>query len=616
MNIFCKALCASCLAILPLAPAFADTIVFGDSSVEQGNLYALPGHARPGTPYYTKEGFSRESNGPVWIEYLVPTITPERGAASNARDINFAYSGASSGEGNIASDSRTGLTGQVDAWLARLAAGRQTPTASDRFIIAAGVNDFIRDLGARDLRETSAEVIANLSFNAERLSRAGSQTILVEDMPSFIAAPAFKDIVPPADRPALDEIMSGLRDEHNAAQLSALAKLNAALPNTNIVTVKVSKLFEHIRANASALGFSNIDSACYDAETGALCNTSTAEQNRFLFFDNLHVTTRAQAIQAAYYGALLGQLEGEANRVPAVIARDIGDMIADEAQAERSERHRLWGANPAPQGVTIVGDMRLARDRQSQTGNMLASSSERRVYRLGVAYSDGEDWSVRLVGARIEGDSRHDSGKHELDGWGLTLAGERRWGALRLGASVGRLWGTAEGTRDIPVPLMQAQYRSKLGGRHVELEVGYDLSFGAFAFQPSAWLRYQRTSRTEYTETGDTGLEMAFDRQRTEAVVAGGALTMFWHGSDIVKPRITASFEQRVAGSEGALRGRLVDNSADAIVTRPDIGTEARVMIEPGLGLAISRSVLLDLSAHQRLGEGDRGARARLTVSF
>lgn len=101
-------------------PAAAGTFVFGDSSVEQGNLYALPGLGRRGGPWWAPDGFSRESNGPIWIERLAPGIRPEAGAPAGSRSVNFAWSGATSGSDNIAAPiAGTGFGAQIDRFLAR-----------------------------------------------------------------------------------------------------------------------------------------------------------------------------------------------------------------------------------------------------------------------------------------------------------------------------------------------------------------------------------------------------------------------------------------------------------------------------------------------------------------
>lgn len=621
MNRSLPFLYATCLTLTSPAAAQTvaapQTVVFGDSSVEQGNLYSLPGHARPDTPYYSEGGFSRESNGPVWVEYIVPGIVPERGASAQSRNVNFAYSGATSGYGNIASDSRTGFSGQVDAWLARAAATGRKPASADLFVVAAGVNDFIRDLGERDLRDTSKEVIDNLSGNLGRMAAAGARTILVEDLPQFIHAPLFNDIVPPADRAKLEQTLKGLGDAHNAAQIAALAKLRTTLPpGTNLVTVKVSKLFDHIRAHAAELGFSNISSACYDAESGRLCSPNVAGQNAYLFFDDLHLTTKAQALQADYYGALLGQLGGSANLVQASIGLDIAAVLTGEAVAERGERHRLWAADASASGFAVVGDIRLDQQRRNGGVDVLGSRGDRRAYRLGLAYSDGDGWTTRIVGSRIESDLTHSQGRHDVGGWAVTASGERRFGALRLGASATHFWGDAEGTRFIPVARMTSSYGTKVAGTQAEFEAGVDLGSAELSLIPSAWARYDRATVDGYAETGNTGLEMAFGRTRQEALYAGAGVTIAYNGSKVFQPRLTAAWESRVAGSHGTVTGMLVDNSANPISARIGKGRRSAASVEPGLSIGFGNAVVLDLSGHQHLDAKDRGVRARLALAF
>lgn len=416
------------------APALALTVppqlyVFGDSSVEQGNLYATPGFERPGPPYFSKDGFSRESNGPVWVEYLAPDIKPVLGAARSATRVNFAYSGATSGTDNLIGVASTGLLDQVGTFGARIAQGAPRPMAGSVAVIAAGVNDFIRDLGTIDLRTTSAQVIGNLGTATRRLSGLGVSRVLVEDAPNFVLAPEFAAVVPPADKPALVRVIRELLDGHNAAQAAALAKVNAELATTDVVTVGVSKLFDHVRANAKALGFTVTDRACYDEAAGTLCSRDATVQNSYLFFDNLHLTTRAQAIQADYYAALIGQLDGSAHAGPTRLVRDVAETLQGEASAERRARRTSWLADAVPDGFALIGEVGSQRVRD---GRLLSARGDRTSYRFGAGYADGRDWSVRIVGARQQSDLTTGVGGLRLDGWSAAAAGERLLDARSL----------------------------------------------------------------------------------------------------------------------------------------------------------------------------------------
>lgn len=586
--------------------------VFGDSAVEQGNLYALPGLERPDAPYYSKDGFSRESNGPVWVEYLAPGIQPVLGAAAGATRVNYAYSGATSGTDNIVGVAGTGLRDQVNAFAGQISAGAPRPSADALVVVAAGTNDFIRDLGEVDLRTTSSEVTGNLTAAVRQLAGLGARRVLVEDIPTFIHGPEFNNAVPAADRPQLVSTITQFMAAHNAAQTAALAKLNSELAATDVVTVKISKLFDHVRANAAALGFQVIDRACYNEAAGTLCSTDPAAQNAYLFFDNLHLTTKAQALQADYYRALLGQLSGTAHHTASGIAQDTAGTARAEAAAERSARRGIWLAPEVPNGFFAVGDASYTRVRE---GGDLTARGNRQSYRFGVGHGDGESWTVRVVGARQQADIKHADSANDLAGWSVTAAGERRWGNLRLGAAVSHVWGEVEGMRRMPVALMAAEYEAKVSGVAAELEAGYLLRAGKLSVLPSAWARYERARIDDYAETGDTGLEMSFNKRTLEAVYAGASATLAYDLSPVIRPRLTASYERRLTRGGFNLQGQLVDNSADAITARVRPFAEYSAVVEPGLDVSVGKATL-SLTGTARLDEPELGARARLMLRF
>ena len=610
----CLQVTVSALALMSVAadaaPAHAGTYVFGDSAAEQGNLYTLPGQARPGTPYYVKDGFSRDSNGPMWVEYIAPGIKPSQGAAKGDTNVNFAYSGATSGIENIAAPFETGLTRQVDAYVARLAAGSPKPGARDLFVIEAGVNDFIRDLGTQDLRETSKSVVSNVNSAVARLAATGAKRILVEEVPDYIHAPLFNDIVPPADRAALEKQLSQLGDAHRAAQVGALAKLNTQLGgDVNIVNMPINKLFQHILGNGQA---------CYDDETGVLCSTDPAVQNGYLFFDRLHLSSRGQQLQAQYYGALLEQLDGRANLVPGAAVRDGLARAGEIVAAERDERQSVWlnrsGAKP---GFRAIAEGGYGRSRSDASATSLKARGERQAYRLGFGYTDASDWTFRAIATRFEDDTRHSLGRHDLDGWAATVSGERRFGPWRLGASLSQLWGDLAGTRQIPVPLMSTRYDAEFRGRSADFEVGLVLGEEeALSLLPSAWMRYSRAKLTGLEESGETGLEMSFASQAFETVYAGAGLTAAYRAWPGVRSRVSASYERRVSGGYGTMTGELIGNSADPISTRFSATRKDRLVIEPGVTMDLDNGLKIDLSARHRFGEHDTAAVARMSFAF
>lgn len=258
------------------------------------------------------------------------------------------------------------------------------------------------------------------------------------------------------DQTRLDQPAAG------AGTLPDPASLDAECLDDN---VPINKLFDHILANGPALGFNVLDRACYDDETGALCSSDPAVQNSYLFFDRLHLSTRAQQLQARYYEALIDQLDGSANLVAGLAARDGLRQGADLVAAERAGRLSAWlSGAPAEPGFRAIAEVSHGREDLDATGATLAARTDRDAYRLGFAYADDEGHTYRAVATRYEDDTRHALGQHQLEGWAVTLGGERRFGPLRLGASVSHMSGDVTGQRDLPVALMSTRYSPKFSG--------------------------------------------------------------------------------------------------------------------------------------------------------
>lgn len=590
---------SSLLLVLSASPAFAGAFVFGDSSVEQGNLYARPGYERPGTPYYHRDGFSRESNGPVWIEHLAPGIMPDAGARRGSRLVNFAYSGATSGDDNIAGPVKnTGFNAQIDAFKTRGLRGEK----GDFFAVAIGTNDFIRDLlGQRDLRKTSKEVIGNVSHGLSRLSALGAQRLLVEDIPNLQKAPAFAHLVPPEDEDRFDTVMTKLLDQHRAAQLAALRTQNAQLKTTDIVTVKVSKLFDYVLDHARELGFKTVTKACYDEDRTTLCSKDRAVQNSYLFFDGLHLTEAGQRIQADYYRALTDQLDGSAHALPQALAGFALDRENQLAASARDQRFSSWSGPIAPEGFGV----------SAAAGS---GSDDTRFGSLGIDWSNGTDWTARLDVTRDTGQVGGFSGESDIVAWSAVVSGERRFGDMRIGASVGTLTGDAEGTRRMPVAHMSADHNTDLTGHFAELSAGTVVAQGGLTLLPAAWLRWSDLEVGGFSERGETGLEMAFDDITTSGLTGGVGLDLRVQASDRITPWASISYEDRLAGFDGTLTGRLIENSADDIRRKLHLG-EGLGQLRAGVDIGIADGGLLQLSGFLT-SEESAGVKTRLSWRF
>lgn len=349
--------------------------VFGDSAVEQGNLYALPGRTPPGPPYYSDGGFTRDSNGPMWVERLAPRLKPLLGAGDGDRRVNFGFSGAETGTGNIADPDATGVLAQIALFEQRVADGKLTVRPEDRFIVSAGPNDiFGAMMRGDDVVAAAARVSVNLSEAAERLAAQGARTILVDDVPDFAHSPLMGGLIggDPALRDAFDRLSASMRE----ALRVDLAALRERLPGgIQIAIIPSNDLFRHILADPAAYGFVNVTDACYDEGAGTLCDPTREGQNGFLFLDSLHLTERGQQWQAAYAAEFLDELNGSVNRMigapGAAVATDLvgkADLTERFLVATSADVRAPLGADGWRLGLTCHAS--LDKDQVTQSADV------------------------------------------------------------------------------------------------------------------------------------------------------------------------------------------------------------------------------------------------------
>src|SRR5688572_20221274 len=74
---------------------FSSVVVFGDSTVDTGNLNLATGGAVAGPPYFS----GRFSNGPAWVEVLAERLGLEAPAPCLIGGTNYAWGGAETGDG-------------------------------------------------------------------------------------------------------------------------------------------------------------------------------------------------------------------------------------------------------------------------------------------------------------------------------------------------------------------------------------------------------------------------------------------------------------------------------------------------------------------------------------
>ncbi|MEY2927751.1 MAG: hypothetical protein RL367_2228 [Pseudomonadota bacterium] len=617
-------LLAGCASLVPAqAQERTITTVFGDSGVEQGNLYALTGQDRANTPYFTKDSFSRESNGPVWVEFLVPDITPLLGAEIGTRHVNYAFSGATSGQDNLATPISSGLAAQIDVYAARRASGAPVPKSGDVFVLAAGTNDFIRDVGQRDLQLTSAGVVTNITASVARLSGLGAPTILVEDVANFLAAPAFNTLVPAPERVAFDTAVATVLASHRANQRAALRQVLARLPSDRqIAIVPLQSLFAHVVKNAAALGFKSVNTACYDETNGTVCSDDPAVQNSLLFFDSLHLSARGQVLQALYYAALIDQLGGGGHSVAGRILGDTRGLSGMVQAADQRLRMGAWLEPDPAHGWALIGDTGFGRHSDPDAPGSRGGSRDTTMLRFGIGVADGHGLTARIIASHVTGTTGLlDGGGHHQSGQSVSASGEARLGKARFGLALGGLWGrTVNGIRPINVPLMQAGYATQISALSGEVSAGWLWSSGGWQALPSASLGWNRVRFGGYDETGNSGLNLAFRATSDSAVRAIAGLTISHRGWQIgsvkIEPWLSAQYGWRLGKGRRLITAELIDNVARPISAVVGTAAGQQAVLEPGLRIGSGDKVQLNLFGRHVIGADDQTAGARVSLRF
>ena len=246
------------------AQNYSRVFVLGDSLSDDGNLYrSVFGLYPPSPPYYK----GRFSNGPVWVENLVPKM----GLTFNGA-TDYAYGGAETGSTN----EQAGLRGMQQE-LSSLLSAYPIGDPAALYIVWGGANDYLDG-------QTNASVpVTNLTNIIKSLVATGARNFLVPNIPDLGKTPGHRTA---SDAPTLTQDTLS----HNAALAAALQTLRTQLPTSNIVLYDIYTGFNQIIASPAAYGFTNV--------TEQAMSATSANPDIYLFWDTVHPTAAGHRIVA------------------------------------------------------------------------------------------------------------------------------------------------------------------------------------------------------------------------------------------------------------------------------------------------------------------------------
>ncbi|WP_242618243.1 SGNH/GDSL hydrolase family protein [Edaphobacter modestus] len=227
---------------------------------DNGNLHSAVG--LPPAPYYN----GRFSNGPVAVEQLAAQLV--------APLFDFAWGGATTGVGNggdAGTQTSLGLL-HLPGMLTELATSTVPPglAPSSLFVVWGGANDF-------EAGGSVTTAISDIDAIVASLQASGATHILVPGLPDLGLTPEFYG----------DPAATLFSQQFNQG-------LQSTLPS-DVIYSDVFGLLNSVTQNPGAYGFTNVTEPCFNGFT--VCSNP----GQYLFWDDLHPTTAADAILARQF---------------------------------------------------------------------------------------------------------------------------------------------------------------------------------------------------------------------------------------------------------------------------------------------------------------------------
>jgi phospholipase/lecithinase/hemolysin len=260
---------------LPLsARAFDAIYAFGDSLTDTGNSPPAS------TNYYQ----GRYSNGPLWVEYLSTSL-----GFSYEMSNNFAVSGA-----------------QTSDTLTQALQFTAPPNpANALFVVWAGANDFIDSASLTTYNNDAfwnaeiADGVANLSNAVQVLYADGARTALVPNVVDLTRTPDASSFPSFALTYFRNKIV-----QFNTSLASALVSIQTAHPDLVVIAADAFAQFNQLLANFAAYGFTNTTADALD-DPSLTDKSFDGPGADYLFWDEIHPTTKAHALIAQGFQSLL-----------------------------------------------------------------------------------------------------------------------------------------------------------------------------------------------------------------------------------------------------------------------------------------------------------------------
>lgn len=289
---------------------FNRAIIFGDSLSDNGHFSGWSSGAIE-KYIHTRLTNGHFSNGSVWNEYLFPDQkrgighysvfplwmkTDDFGNNTDNRDINvnYAVGGATYlPDGRIKSIIIPILTKQIDSFVQGNKGKQNTISPNTIVSLWAGGNDALNVITyGGSIADKANSVKGRLSNNLDRLYEAGARHFLVPDMPDFTKVPRFLSTHSSAPQETTEAF--------NKAIGQSIGEFKNKHPDAIVYAPNVAGMLGTVIRNPDVFGYKNVTDACIRSAECNKAPTGSDQQNSYLFWDDIHPTTRTHSYVANY----------------------------------------------------------------------------------------------------------------------------------------------------------------------------------------------------------------------------------------------------------------------------------------------------------------------------
>jgi outer membrane lipase/esterase len=525
---------------------FSNMVVFGDS-LSDGGAYTnfIRSLGIPGSNQVKYFQFTTNP-GNVWVEDIAQqfglTLTPNlitggTNYAEGGSRVDLPSAGANPYTPEIP------VSQQINQYIATYHSFGPNTLVT----ILAGANDIFQG-GAAGIPPAVTGLVTEIAT----LQGYGARNLVVVNLPDIGLTPEFR-----AMGPAGSALGTAAAEGFNMGLKEGLGQIGG-----NVLYIDAFSLFHEIIADPARYGITNTTGvACptVAASPGAIGCTPATEipgsAMTYLFADGVHPTTIGHEILA---DAVISELlaPGQISMLPLAAA---GAARGQQAQYD----YRLYstGAHAVATAEFFggAGYTPYTVSSDNQRNGIDAKNAD--AY-IGVDYQTSASGGVGVVVSYSGGDTDfgNNTGKFNTDLTSLGIYGRGSYGPLYT--FINGTYGAFDLDsidRDIALGPATRVESGTTSGTYISLKGGggYDFQLAGMALGPIAYLTYERTSVSGYSEAGTDSTELSFASQRLSQLTGSvGVQVHFADMGSLVQPYVRLTYDCDLTHSDRTVQER------------------------------------------------------------